>query len=75
MVRMCGVTPPLSLVNPILDAIFEAIQKSPVRISSSIFTPHLTPGQSWRVRLKALPLVQGAWPLSMYTLHPLINTW
>ncbi|RDB28522.1 Proteasome activator complex subunit 4 [Hypsizygus marmoreus] len=42
MVRMCGVTPPLALVNPILDAIFDAIQNSP----------------SWRVRLKALPLVQ-----------------
>ncbi|KAF9535513.1 hypothetical protein CPB83DRAFT_841889 [Crepidotus variabilis] len=42
LVRMCGVTPPVSLVNPILDAVFEAIQTSP----------------SWRVRLKALPLVQ-----------------
>ena len=30
MVRMCGVTPPLPLVNAILDAIFEAIQNSPV---------------------------------------------
>jgi proteasome activator subunit 4 len=39
---MCGVTPPVSLINPILEAIFEAIQTSP----------------SWRVRLKALPLVQ-----------------
>ncbi|KAF9014988.1 hypothetical protein BDQ17DRAFT_1418116 [Cyathus striatus] len=42
LVRMCGVTPPPSLVNPILDAIFDAIQNSP----------------SWKVRLKALPLVQ-----------------
>ncbi|KAF9270499.1 ARM repeat-containing protein [Marasmius fiardii PR-910] len=42
LVRMCGVSPPRSLINPILDAIFEAIQSSP----------------SWRVRLKALPLVQ-----------------
>ncbi|KAF5368154.1 hypothetical protein D9615_010202 [Tricholomella constricta] len=42
MVRMCGVTPPLPLVSQILDAIFEARQKSP----------------SWRIRLKALPLVQ-----------------
>ncbi|KAK0456353.1 hypothetical protein EV421DRAFT_1699087 [Armillaria borealis] len=42
LVRMCGVTPPRALINPILDAIFEAIQASP----------------SWRVRLKALPLVQ-----------------
>ncbi|KAF9056646.1 hypothetical protein BJ165DRAFT_1522537 [Panaeolus papilionaceus] len=42
LVRMCGVTPPVSLINPLLDGIFEAIQSSP----------------SWRVRLKALPLVQ-----------------
>ncbi|KAJ8514936.1 hypothetical protein ONZ45_g7571 [Pleurotus djamor] len=42
LVRMCGVTPPRPLINPILDAMFEAIQASP----------------SWRVRLKALPLVQ-----------------
>ncbi|KAF8640852.1 hypothetical protein AX17_000500 [Amanita inopinata Kibby_2008] len=42
LVRMCGVTPPLSLVNPLLDAMFEAIQTSP----------------SWRVRMKALPLLQ-----------------
>lgn len=31
LVRMCGVTPPVALINPILDAIFEAIQNSPVR--------------------------------------------
>ncbi|XP_006454756.1 hypothetical protein AGABI2DRAFT_215246, partial [Agaricus bisporus var. bisporus H97] len=42
LVRMCGVTPPVPLVNPILDAIFHTIQNSP----------------SWKVRLKALPLVQ-----------------
>ncbi|KAF9568562.1 hypothetical protein CPC08DRAFT_679680 [Agrocybe pediades] len=42
LVRMCGVTPPVSLISGILDAIFDAIQTSP----------------SWRVRLKALPLVQ-----------------
>lgn len=42
LVRMCGVTPPVPLVNPIFDAIFDAIQNSP----------------SWRVRLKALPLLQ-----------------
>lgn len=42
LVRMCGVTPPVPLVNPILDAIYEAIKTSP----------------SWKVRLKALPLVQ-----------------
>ncbi|KAF8807238.1 hypothetical protein BYT27DRAFT_7232792 [Phlegmacium glaucopus] len=42
LVRMCGVTPPVPLVNPLLDAIYEAITTSP----------------SWKVRLKALPLVQ-----------------
>jgi len=42
LVQMCGVSPPRSLINPIIDGIFEAIQSSP----------------SWRVRLKALPLVQ-----------------
>jgi len=42
LVRMCGVMPPVPLVNPILDAIYEAIKTSP----------------SWKVRLKALPLVQ-----------------
>ncbi|KAF9073805.1 armadillo-type protein [Rhodocollybia butyracea] len=42
LVRMCGVSPPRPLINPLLDAIFETIQSSP----------------SWRVRLKALPLVQ-----------------
>jgi proteasome activator subunit 4 len=30
LVRMCGVTPPVPLVNQILDAIFNAIQTSPV---------------------------------------------
>ena len=30
LVRMCGVAPPVPLVNPILDAIFEAIHTSPV---------------------------------------------
>jgi proteasome activator subunit 4 len=42
LVRMCGVTPPRSMINTILGTIFEAIQCSP----------------SWKVRLKALPLVQ-----------------
>ncbi|KAJ3811833.1 hypothetical protein F5876DRAFT_38753 [Lentinula aff. lateritia] len=42
LVRMCGVSPPRPLIHPLLDTIFEAIQSSP----------------SWRVRLKALPLVQ-----------------
>ncbi|KAI0067819.1 hypothetical protein BV25DRAFT_1794335 [Artomyces pyxidatus] len=42
LVRMCGVTPPRSLISPILSAIFDTIQNSP----------------SWKVRLQALPLVQ-----------------
>ncbi|KAH9487110.1 Proteasome activator complex subunit 4 [Psilocybe cubensis] len=42
LIRMCGVTPPVVHVNPILSEIFDAIQSSP----------------SWRVRLKALPLLQ-----------------
>lgn len=35
LVRMCGVTPPVPLINPILEAIFDAIQKSPVSISNT----------------------------------------
>ncbi|KAI0274846.1 hypothetical protein BC834DRAFT_814888 [Gloeopeniophorella convolvens] len=42
LVRMCGVTPPRSLIGPILSAIFDTIQNSP----------------SWKVRVQALPLVQ-----------------
>ncbi|KAF7319927.1 Membrane protein [Mycena kentingensis (nom. inval.)] len=42
LVQMCAVCPPRALVNPIIDGIFDAIQSSP----------------SWKVRLKALPLVQ-----------------
>ena len=30
LIRMCGVIPPRSLINPLLDAIFTAIQTSPV---------------------------------------------
>ena len=30
LVRMCGVTPPRSLLSPMLDSIFKAIQTSPV---------------------------------------------
>jgi hypothetical protein len=41
LVRMCGVTPPLPLVNPILDAIFEAIQSSPVRPVLPCYSPRL----------------------------------
>ena len=36
LVRMCGVTPPASLVNPILDAIFDAIQNSPVCMQNQV---------------------------------------
>ncbi|KAH8120571.1 ARM repeat-containing protein [Phellopilus nigrolimitatus] len=42
LVRMCGVVPPRPLINPIIESIFVAIKSSP----------------SWRVRLKALPLLQ-----------------
>ncbi|KAM6497955.1 hypothetical protein JOM56_005903 [Amanita muscaria] len=42
LVRMCGVTPPPSLINPLLDSMFESIRSSP----------------SWRVRMKALPFLQ-----------------
>ncbi|KAL5535214.1 BLM3_1 [Sanghuangporus sanghuang] len=42
LVRMCGVVPPRQLIDPLIDTIFDAIKTS----------------QSWRVRLKALPLLQ-----------------
>lgn len=42
LVRMCGVVPPRSMIGPLLSAIFSAIQTSP----------------SWKVRLKALPILQ-----------------
>ncbi|KAH7914507.1 hypothetical protein BJ138DRAFT_1143879 [Hygrophoropsis aurantiaca] len=42
LVRMCGVTPPRSLISPLLESTFTAIQKS----------------TSWKVRLKALPILQ-----------------
>lgn len=42
LVRMCGVPPPRSSVHKILDVIFDTIQHSP----------------SWRIKLKALPLLQ-----------------
>lgn len=42
LVRMCGVAPPRSMIGPLLSAIFSAIQTSP----------------SWKVRLKALPILQ-----------------
>ena len=34
--RMCGVMPPRPLVHPILDAIFKAIQTSPVSVSYTL---------------------------------------
>lgn len=55
LVRMMGVTPPVILIRPLLHAIFMAVN------------PSTSP--SWRVRLKALPLVQV-----FYFRHtPLIN--
>ncbi|KAF8587302.1 hypothetical protein K439DRAFT_1645895 [Ramaria rubella] len=42
LVRMCGVTPPPSLIRPLLNHIFDAITKSP----------------SYKTRLNALPLLQ-----------------
>ncbi|THH19718.1 hypothetical protein EW146_g1513 [Bondarzewia mesenterica] len=63
LVRMCGVTPPRPLIDPILDAIFDAIQNSPVRDSFACIDAVMSadlwgPSQSWKVRLQALPLVQ-----------------
>lgn len=37
LVRMCGVTPPRSLISPLLNAIFVAIQKSPVCLIRSFY--------------------------------------
>ncbi|KAG1826229.1 uncharacterized protein BJ212DRAFT_1444172 [Suillus subaureus] len=42
LVCMCGVAPPRSMIGPLLSAIFSAIQTSP----------------SWKVRLRALPILQ-----------------
>lgn len=39
LVRMCGVTPPRSLISPLLNAIFTAIQKSPVCLHVVFFRP------------------------------------
>ncbi|KXN83586.1 Proteasome activator complex subunit 4 [Leucoagaricus sp. SymC.cos] len=57
LVRMCGVTPPVPLVSPLLDAIFHTIQNSP----------------SWKVRLKALPLVQVVFYFRQLPLIPEIK--
>lgn len=61
LVRMCGVTPPVPLVGPLLDAICEAITTSPVTLVSWLtwVVSIKLRLQSWKVRLKALPLVQG----------------
>lgn len=34
LVRMCGIVPPRPLVDPIIDAIFDAIKTSPVSLIS-----------------------------------------
>lgn len=61
LVRMCGVAPPQSMIGHLLNAIFSAIQKAPVRhlfpfVIAYQNSPRL---QSWKVRLKALPILQG----------------
>lgn len=38
LVRMCGVVPPLALVNPVIDAIFLALKTSPVS-SPTLYLP------------------------------------
>lgn len=32
LVRMCGIVPPHSMVDPVLDGMFEAIEESPVSV-------------------------------------------
>ena len=60
MVRMCGIIIPRQFINPILDELFHAIQSSPVRrISHDPLLVLTRLSQSWKVRLKILPLVQG----------------
>ena len=44
LVRMCGVTPPRPLIGPILQAIFDAIQNSPVSQSAFVSDFRLTSG-------------------------------
>src|ERR1700722_1412551 len=73
LVRMCGVTPPKPLINFILDTIFETIQTSPVSLVLSCIHYLLTcTGQSWKVRLRALPLLQGMLE-NFIRLHTLLN--
>lgn len=60
LVQMCGVAPPHSMIGQLLSAIFSAIQKAPVRHLIYIVTVHHThTSQSWKVRLKALPILQS----------------
>lgn len=68
LIRMCGVTPPRQLLSPLMDAVFEAIQKSPVCFVVPMFPwPSLTRVHKlWKVRLTALPVLQGAsWRLDV----------
>lgn len=69
MVRMCGVIIPQPFITPLLDELFTAIQTFPVSYTSILLNWVLTPQQqSWKVRLKILPLVQGSLAIYMQTL-------
>jgi len=47
LVRMCGATPPRSLIPPMLDSIFRAIQTSPVGSNECVVdTSHPRVGRS-----------------------------
>ena len=63
---MCGVVPPSPLINPLIDSAFEAIRTSPV---SAVCM------QSWRARLKALPLFQSEFVKPQGRMHLLNNSW
>lgn len=69
MVRMCGVIIPRQFINSLLDELFIAIQTFPVRgyFRLHSITKLLTGrDQSWKVRLKLLPLVQGLFKSSYH---------
>ncbi|KAJ3576138.1 hypothetical protein NP233_g640 [Leucocoprinus birnbaumii] len=51
LVRMCGVTPPVPLVSPILDAIFHTIQNSPTK------TVMESPAEGFTACARQLPLI------------------
>jgi len=51
LVRMCGVTPPRSLISPMLDSIFRAIQTSPVGFTGCVVRMFLT--ADWTVVLES----------------------